>query len=104
MAGKINFADAVAMEKTGAYHLIHIEWMASRFPYLEERNPDCSHMLVQTHKHWSDPSTHTALVLTDDDAEEEWSKNKWDLDMSGKNWKPNWCDRLQTGELTKNEE
>ena len=72
MLKKVSFEEAVKMEIDGMGHLLHLKWM----PDLAGKNPDCSHVVIHDNRRWHTRKHQIALVLRDDDAEENYEHKK----------------------------
>ena len=70
---KITANAAIKLKNGGGFHVMHIDWFNPRlkgyqFGNLDEQHPDCSHVVVDAHKHWrSGVEAIHALVLGDRD-------------------------------------
>ena len=60
------------MERDGMGYLLHLNWM----PYLAEKNPDCTHVVICDHRRWHTRKHQIALALRDDEAEENYQHKK----------------------------
>lgn len=72
MLKKISFEDAVQLELDGVGYLLHLNWM----PGMQEKYPDCSHVVVRYKTRWYTNKHKMAVVLTNEEAEEKYNYKK----------------------------
>ena len=71
---KVTMRDAKKMERDG-FTVMHIDWFSEQRGYtiihgidLQSEHPDCTHVLINPNKSWSDTNAIAALILDEESA------------------------------------